>query len=330
MSDKPEASTKGINRRDFLGASAGAAAVAVGIAGPALAQGQAEPSPAAPAPLPTTKAVILARQPGGILTIALDRPEAQNRLDPAMLLAIGKAYYQLEHDDELRVAVLYANGPNFMSGLDVPAFNAATRAGQIPLKDSDFLQPLNLLPPLRTKPLIVAVQGAVRTVGHELMLAGDIRVAARDAVFAQSELMSGGILPFGGATVRFPREAGWANAMRYILTADDWNAEEAYRLGLVQAVTQPGDQLDRALEFARKISAAPPLAVRATLVSARGGKDPSKFRLSRIPEGAPRETTCGLSRPLKRAARVRHFRTIFSHLGRRGILRRMAAIHRFC
>jgi enoyl-CoA hydratase len=101
------------------------------------------------------------------------------------------------------------------------------------------------------------------------MLAGDIRVAARDAVFAQSELMTSGILPFGGSTICFPREAGWANAMRYILTADEWNAEEAHRLGLVQAVTQPGEQLDRALEFARKVSAAPPLAVRAALVSAR-------------------------------------------------------------
>jgi enoyl-CoA hydratase len=269
MSDRPEAARSGINRRDFLSAGAGAAAVAAGIARPALAQAPVQSSPAEAAPLPTTKAVIVERQPGGILTIGLDRPEAQNRLDPAMLLAIGKAYFQLEHDDELRVAVLYAMGPDFVSGLDFVAFNAATRAGQLPPRDPDFLQPLNLLPPLRTKPLVVAVQGAVRTVGHELMLAGDIRVAARDAVFAQSELVTGGILPFGGSTIRFPREAGWANAMRYILTADEWNADEAYRLGLVQAVTQPGDQFGRALEFARKISVAPPLAVRAALVSAR-------------------------------------------------------------
>jgi enoyl-CoA hydratase/carnithine racemase len=267
MSHGPEAQ-RSINRRDFLNASVGAAALAAGISGPASLQVQAQAEPS-PAPLPTTAAVTVERQPGGILAIALDRPETQNRLDPAMLLAIGKAYYQLEHDDELRVALLYAKGPNFVSGLDVPAFNAATRAGQLPPKDPEFLQPLNLLPPLRTKPLVVAVHGAVRTVGHELMLAGDIRVAARDAVFAQSELVTGGILPFGGATIRFPREAGWGNAMRYILTADEWDAEEAYRLGLVQAVTQPGKQLDRALEFARKISAAPPLAVRATLVSAR-------------------------------------------------------------
>jgi enoyl-CoA hydratase/carnithine racemase len=262
---------KPIKRRDFLGAGAGIAAIATGIAAqvPADAQSEAQPSVAAPPPLPTTNSVIVERRPGGILTIGLDRPEAQNRIDPAMLLAIGKALYRLEHDDALRVAVLYATGPNFASGLDVPAYIAAARAGQILPKDPEFLQPLNLAPPLRTTPLVVAVRGAVRTVGHELMLAGDIRVAASDAVFAQNELKVGGIFPFGGATIRFPREAGWGNAMRYILTADDWSADEAYRLGLVQAVTPPGQQVDRALAFAGKIAAAPPLAVRAALVSAR-------------------------------------------------------------
>jgi enoyl-CoA hydratase/carnithine racemase len=69
--------------------------------------------------------------------------------------------------------------------------------------------------------------------------------------------------------MRFPREAGWGNAMRYILTGDEWNAEEAHRLGLVQEVTPPGKQFDRAMEFATKIAAAAPLGVRATLASAR-------------------------------------------------------------
>ena len=111
------------------------------------------------------------------------------------------------------------------------------------------------------------LQGATRKFGHELLLSGDVRVAADDTVFAQDEVTLG-LYPFGGATLRFPREAGWGNAMRYMLTGDTWNAEEAYRLGLVQAVTPPGKQLDQALEFAKKIAATAPLGVRATLVSA--------------------------------------------------------------
>ena len=64
------------------------------------------------------------------------------------------------------------------------------------------------------------------------------------------------------------REAGWGNAMRYMLTGDEWGAEEFYRLGLTQAVTPPGKELDRAVEFARKIASSAPLGVRATLTSA--------------------------------------------------------------
>ena len=82
-------------------------------------------------------------------------------------------------------------------------------------------------------------------------------------MFSQAEI-SRGVFPGGGATVRFVREAGWGNAMRYMLTGDEWGAEEARRMGLVQDVVPPGRQLDRALELAKKIAAGAPLGVRAT------------------------------------------------------------------
>src|SRR5262249_38107635 len=75
----------------------------------------------------------------------------------------------------------------------------------------------------------------------------------------------------GGATVRFTREAGWANAMRYMLTGDEWGTEQALRMGLVQATTPPGQQLDAAVALAKKIAAAAPLGVRATIPPARQG-----------------------------------------------------------
>src|SRR5262244_1669347 len=74
--------------------------------------------------------------------------------------------------------------------------------------------------------------------------------------------------PGGGATIRFVREAGWGNAMRYMLTGRDWRADEAYRMGLVQELAAPGQQLDRATDLAKQIAAAAPLGVRATLASA--------------------------------------------------------------
>ena len=258
----------GIARREFLTATAGAAVAAVGVGTSDMVLAQAAPPAVTPEPLPATKAILVERLPGGILMVGIDRPEAKNLLDPGMLIGLGKAWYQLEHDDELRVAVLYAKGPDFVSGLDGPAFAGAVRAGQYPPKDPEFRSPVNTRPPFRAKPLVVAVQGATRTVGHELMLSGDIRVAASDTVFSQHEVTFG-VFAFGGATIRFPHEAGWGNAMRYMLTGDTWTAEEAYRLGLVQEVTPLGEQLDRAVESAKKIAAAAPLGVRATLASAR-------------------------------------------------------------
>jgi len=86
--------------------------------------------------------------------------------------------------------------------------------------------------------------------------------------FAQIEIKRG-LFPFGGATIRFPREAGWGNAMRYLLTGDEFNAAEALRIGLVQEVVEPGQQLTRATELAQVVSAQAPLGVRATLKSAR-------------------------------------------------------------
>ena len=100
------------------------------------------------------------------------------------------------------------------------------------------------------------------------MLACDVRVAARDTRFGQIEIKRG-IYPVGGATLRMPRELGWGNAMRWLLTGDELGAEEALRIGLVQELVEPGEQLERALALGERIAAQAPLGVRATLASAR-------------------------------------------------------------
>ena len=262
-----EDSTQGpIDRRSLLTAGS-AAAIAIGMASAERAFAQAGPTPASPPQAPAPGKVTLDRLPNGILMIGIDRPQTKNRIDPPVLIGLGKAYYELDHDDSLRVAVLHGVGPDFVTGLDVAAFAAATAAGILPPKDQDFINPVGIGQP-RQKPLVVAVQGATNTVGHELFLAADVRIAASDAQFGQFEVTNG-VFPAGGATVRFTREAGWANAMRYMLTGEKWNAEEAHRMGLVQEIMPVGKQLERATDIAKKIAAAAPLGVRATLASAR-------------------------------------------------------------
>jgi enoyl-CoA hydratase len=202
---------------------------------------------------------------GHVLLIGLDRVAKRNAFDMAMLGALGLAYAKLEHDDQLRCGVLFAHGDHFTGGLELTEF--ASSLGHFDYPEG-AIDPLGLGGPRLTKPVISAVQGICLTVGIELMLATDIRIAASDARFAQIEIKRG-LFPFGGATVRFPREVGWGNAMRYLLTGDEFNAADALHIGLVQEVVEPGQQFTRATELAQVVSAQAPLGVRATLKSAR-------------------------------------------------------------
>jgi enoyl-CoA hydratase/carnithine racemase len=107
------------------------------------------------------------------------------------------------------------------------------------------------------------------TLGIELLLAADVRVAAADTRFSQMEVRRG-IYPFGGATIRLPQQTGWGNAMRWLLTGDEFDAGEALRIGLLQEVSaDAADAQSTAREIARTIAEqAAPLGVRAVLASA--------------------------------------------------------------
>ena len=207
---------------------------------------------------------------GSVLTITLDRPAKRNAADVRMLQELALAYGEFARDDELRVAVVAAAGDHFTGGLDLA--DLAPRLGApLDLVPEGGLDPWQLTGPVLDKPVIVAVQGTCLTLGIELMLASDLAIAADSARFAQLEV-SRGILPFGGATLRFPRVAGWGDAMRWMLTGDTFDAREAHRMGLVQEVVPHGEQLPRALELAEAIAAQAPLAVRATLANAKLGR----------------------------------------------------------
>jgi enoyl-CoA hydratase/carnithine racemase len=216
-----------------------------------------------------TSGNITTEQQGHVLLIGLDRAAKRNAFDLAMFEKLALAYGELERNHDLRCAVLFAHGDHFTAGLDLPAWAPAFQSGRMPDLPAGAIEPLGLDETARvTKPVVMAVQGICLTIGIELLLSTDIRVAARDTRFAQIEIKRG-IYPVGGATVRLIQEVGWGNAMRYLLTADEFTAEEAYRIGLVQAVVEPGQQLDEALRIAQTIAAQAPLGVYATLKSAR-------------------------------------------------------------
>jgi enoyl-CoA hydratase/carnithine racemase len=219
----------------------------------------------------TTTTVTVERD-GHVLVMGLNRPAKRNAFTLEMLAELSLAYAELESDDELRAGVLFAHGEHFTGGLDLVDVGPAIASGQTayPPEGRD---------PWRldggwTKPVVAAAQGWVMTLGIELLLAADVRVAVADARFSQLEVRRG-IYPFGGATVRFPQVAGWGNAMRWILTGDEFGAEEALRVGLIQEIAPDGAAaVGRAREIARTIAeSAGPLGVRTILASAHRARE---------------------------------------------------------
>ncbi len=214
----------------------------------------------------TTPRVAIERR-GPILHMALDRVDKRNAADERMLQELALAYGQLDRDPSLRAGVVSARGEHFTAGLDLADIAPKLATGRIRLVPDGGLDPWGLQTVPVRKPVVLAVQGTCLTLGIELALASDIVVAADSAVFAQLEVARG-IMPFGGATVRFPR-LGWGDAMRWVLTGDRFDAVEAHRIGLVQEVVPAGAELERAFELAERIAAQAPLAVQATLAAAR-------------------------------------------------------------
>ncbi|MDB4966807.1 MAG: Enoyl-CoA hydratase [Myxococcales bacterium] len=204
---------------------------------------------------------------GHLLLIGVNRPAKMNAFDVDMLRQLGDAFGQMERDDDVRCGVIFANGEHFTAGLDLGNVAPAIAQGELALGAGD-IDPWGVHGKARTKPTVMAVHGRCLTLGIELILAQDITVAASNTRFGQIEVKRG-IFPFGGATFRLVATAGWGNAMRWLLTGEEFGAAEAHRIGLVQEVVEPGLQLERAIQIAETIAAQAPLGVRATIANAR-------------------------------------------------------------
>ena len=203
---------------------------------------------------------------GHLFMIGLDRAAKRNAFDSHLIHDLSLALTEYEDHAELRCAVIFAHGEHFTAGLDLVELQPKLSSG-IFSYDEHQINPWGTSGRARKKPVIVAVQGFCYTAGIELMLNADIAIAQDNTQFAQMEVQRG-ILPFGGATARFVQAAGWSKAMRYLLTGDAFDAATALDLNLINEITTESP-LNRAIELAEHIAQAAPLAVQATLASAK-------------------------------------------------------------
>ena len=215
-----------------------------------------------------TDSLVTVDRDGDVLLIGVDRAAKRNAWNLQVIDEVGAAYDELASSDA-RCGLVFGHGDHFSAGLDLAeVLPAVERDGPAVLSGSSAHDPFGMYGPPVPKPVVLAVQGVAFTLSIELALASDIVVAADDVRFRQLEV-GRGILPFGGATLRAPRQLGWGNAMRWILTGEEFGAAEAHRIGLVQEVVPAGQQRDRALQIARLVAAQAPLGVQGTLANAR-------------------------------------------------------------
>jgi enoyl-CoA hydratase len=275
MTDLNDAARRGfLKTAAALGGTSALAVLPIPASADAVSPSDVPPTTLKDVPLSSGAKLTVERR-GAIVLLGINRPDVQNRVDPDTFRELAVAYYNYEHDPSLRAAVLFGHGDDFSRGIDIDGFRSL--GAKPPISQADAINPLATTPgPRLTKPLVVAVHGDTWNMGHELFLVADIRVASADTRFAQDE-NTHGRFPGGGSTVRFVREAGWGNAMRYILTGDHWNAEEAHRMGEVQVVTQDSKAaLEAAVQLANKIADCAPLGIEASLASAHLAVDPSE------------------------------------------------------
>jgi enoyl-CoA hydratase len=202
---------------------------------------------------------------GRTLKIVIDNVSRRNSFIPEMMTQLSDALTLLDEDPELWVGVLCAEGAHFTAGLDMPKFfGPGATARENPPGNVDPFQ----ISKFCRKPIVSAVQGITYTIGLEMVLAGDIIVAADDVRFCQMEAKRG-LAPLAGGHFRFLTRMGWGDAMYHLLLVDEFGAAEAHRIGLVQEVVPAGQQIDRAMELAAIIAGNAPLGIQVTKLAGR-------------------------------------------------------------
>jgi enoyl-CoA hydratase len=196
---------------------------------------------------------------GTVAIITVDRPEALNAFDVDTLGALRVRLREL--DEDARVVVLTGAGDRaFAAGADIKHMSeldvAEAKAwGELGHEVGRLLETI-------PQPTIAAINGFALGGGCELALACDLRYASTNAKLGQPEINLG-IIPGWGGTQRLARVAGVGFAKELILTGRTVDADEAYRRGLVHAVVEPGELMEKTLETARLLASKSPIALAA-------------------------------------------------------------------
>jgi enoyl-CoA hydratase len=198
-----------------------------------------------------------------IAVVTVNRPDKLNALNAATIRALGDVFHALHDDAAVRGVILTGAGDRaFVAGADIGelAKMGPISGIRVSREGQDAFRFLERMP----KPVIAAVNGFALGGGLELALACHVRIASRNARFGLPEVKLG-IIPGYGGTVRLPRLVGRGRALEMMLTGEMIDADEAYRIGLVNRVTESGELMSTARELMAKMTANGPIALALAL-----------------------------------------------------------------
>ena len=219
----------------------------------------------------TTYNNVLYQTDNGIGMITLNRPKALNALNSELLTELNGLLDEISQDESVKVVIVTGAGDKaFVAGADIAEMQSmSSMEGRAFGKFGQAIfNKLENIP----QPVIAAVNGFALGGGCELAMACDIRIASDRAKFGQPEV-SLGIVPGLGGTQRLPRLIGKGRAKELLYTADMINAEEAYRIGLVNKIVPADELLSTAKELAEKIMARAQVAVQLCKAAVNTGLD---------------------------------------------------------
>jgi enoyl-CoA hydratase len=206
-----------------------------------------------------------------IARITFNRPNVLNALNRKTMEELGACLKTVRADDTIRVLILTGAGEKaFIAGADINELSQQT-----PVLGREYtLYGQEIIHRLETvgKPVIAAINGFALGGGCEVALACTLRIASRNAKLGQPEVKLG-IIPGYGGSQRLPRLCGKGVAHELILTGEMISAEEAWRVGLVNRVVEPGELLATAEAIAKKIIANAPLAVKYAMEAVERGME---------------------------------------------------------
>ncbi len=196
-----------------------------------------------------------------ITVVTINRPRARNAVDRATAEALSEAFRQFEQSQS-PVAILTGAEGHFCAGADLKA----VAEGQANRTEPDGDGPMGPTRILLSKPVVAAIEGYAVAGGLELALWCDLRVASREAILGVF-CRRFGVPLIDGGTVRLPRLIGHSRALDLILTGRAVEADEAYSIGLVNRLVEPGCALSAALGLAREMATHPPRCLNADRLS---------------------------------------------------------------